>query len=249
MQRHGLIVADNGSDMYVTGTFDTRWNNDILNPAFALLSASDFEVVQLGWKPASGGAALASVAASPNPVVGSNASTATVTLTAAAPVNGAPVSLSSASGIVQVPATATVPAGATSATFAIATSAVTTQTLVTVSASYGGVTRTTTVTVNPAAPFATLAALAVNPASVKGGGSAIGTVTLTAPAPSSGVSVALASPNASIASVPKSAVVAAGTIGASFTIATTRPRKSLTVTISASYAGVTKSAALTVTRR
>ena len=45
MQKYGLIVADNGSDMYITGTFDTRWNNGILNPAFSLLSASDFEVV------------------------------------------------------------------------------------------------------------------------------------------------------------------------------------------------------------
>jgi hypothetical protein len=35
MQRYGLIVADNGSDMYITGTFDPRWNNDVLNPAFA----------------------------------------------------------------------------------------------------------------------------------------------------------------------------------------------------------------------
>ena len=51
MQRYGLIVADNGSDMYISGTFDTRWNNDILNPAFATLSASDFEVIQLGWQP------------------------------------------------------------------------------------------------------------------------------------------------------------------------------------------------------
>jgi hypothetical protein len=51
MQRYGLIVADNGSDMYVSGTFDTRWNNDILNPAFATLSASDFDVVKLGWQP------------------------------------------------------------------------------------------------------------------------------------------------------------------------------------------------------
>ena len=51
MQRHGLIVADNGSDLYISGTFDVRWNNDILNPAFATLMASDFEVVQLGWKP------------------------------------------------------------------------------------------------------------------------------------------------------------------------------------------------------
>jgi hypothetical protein len=51
MQRYGLIVADNGSDMYISGTFDTRWDNDILNPAFATLSASDFDVVRLGWQP------------------------------------------------------------------------------------------------------------------------------------------------------------------------------------------------------
>ena len=51
MQRYGLIVADNGSDMYVSGTFDTRWDNDVLNPAFRALTASDFEVVQLGIQP------------------------------------------------------------------------------------------------------------------------------------------------------------------------------------------------------
>ncbi len=53
MKKHGLVVADNGSDMYVSGTFDTRWNNDILNPAFGALEASDFEVVQLAWNPPS----------------------------------------------------------------------------------------------------------------------------------------------------------------------------------------------------
>jgi len=51
MQRYGLIVADNGSDLYVSGTYDTRWNNDVLNPAFRALTANDFEVVQLGAKP------------------------------------------------------------------------------------------------------------------------------------------------------------------------------------------------------
>jgi hypothetical protein len=50
MQVYGLIVADNGSDMYITGTMDGRWNNSELNPAFAALSASDFEVIQLGWR-------------------------------------------------------------------------------------------------------------------------------------------------------------------------------------------------------
>jgi hypothetical protein len=49
MKKYGLIVADNGSDMYVTGTMDPRWNNDVLNPAFRALTADDFEVIELGW--------------------------------------------------------------------------------------------------------------------------------------------------------------------------------------------------------
>jgi hypothetical protein len=50
MKRHGLIVADNGSDMYISGTMDPRWNNDVLNPAFRSLTADDFDVIQLGWR-------------------------------------------------------------------------------------------------------------------------------------------------------------------------------------------------------
>jgi hypothetical protein len=50
MQTYGLIIADNGSDMFVSGTMDSRWNNDELNPAFRGLSANDFEVIQLGWR-------------------------------------------------------------------------------------------------------------------------------------------------------------------------------------------------------
>jgi hypothetical protein len=50
MKTYGLIVADNGSDMYISGAMDPRWNNDELNPAFRALTASDFEVVRLGWR-------------------------------------------------------------------------------------------------------------------------------------------------------------------------------------------------------
>jgi hypothetical protein len=49
MKKYGLIVVDNGSDMYVTGTMDGRWNNGVLNPAFHSLTADDFEVIELGW--------------------------------------------------------------------------------------------------------------------------------------------------------------------------------------------------------
>jgi hypothetical protein len=49
MKKYGLIVADNGPDMMVSGAFDLRWDNGVLNPAFHSLTASDFEVVQLGY--------------------------------------------------------------------------------------------------------------------------------------------------------------------------------------------------------
>jgi hypothetical protein len=50
-KKYGLIVADNGSNLYVSGVYDTNWDNGVLNPAFASLTANDFEVVELGWKP------------------------------------------------------------------------------------------------------------------------------------------------------------------------------------------------------
>jgi hypothetical protein len=47
MQVYGLIVADNGSDWYVSGTPDRRWDNDQLH-ALGDLHGSDFEVVDTG---------------------------------------------------------------------------------------------------------------------------------------------------------------------------------------------------------
>ncbi|MCY7354299.1 MAG: hypothetical protein LH470_04335 [Lysobacter sp.] len=149
MQKYGLIVADNGSDMYISGTFDTRWNNGVLNPAFSTIKASDFEVIQRGWRPSTPPppAALNAVSASPNPVAGGASSTGTVTLTAAAPAGGAQVALSSPISAFAVPASVTVSQGAQSATFPITTSWVPTTTMGTLSASYSGVTRTTTFTI------------------------------------------------------------------------------------------------------
>lgn len=49
MKTYGLIVADTGSDMYVSGAYDTRWDNGIWNPFFAAVRAGDFEVVEQGW--------------------------------------------------------------------------------------------------------------------------------------------------------------------------------------------------------
>ena len=255
MQKYGLIVADNGSDMYITGTFDTRWDNGVLNPAFALLSAGDFEVVKLGWTPgATTPAALNAVSASPNAVTGGTASTGTVTLSAAAPVNGAQVTLSSASGSVTVPASVTVAQGATAATFPIPTSAVSSTTVTTINAAYAGVTKTATFTVNaptppPPPPVATLMSLTLSRTSVVGGDSLSGTATLAANAPEGGVTVALSSSNPSAAIVPASVTIPAGSKSLSFTVTTIAPKKNTASTISASYAGVTKAMTIAIRRR
>jgi hypothetical protein len=46
MKKYGLIVADNGSSMYVSGAPDDRWdNNDLHN--LGSVTASNFEVVQI----------------------------------------------------------------------------------------------------------------------------------------------------------------------------------------------------------
>ena len=49
MKTYGLILADNGGNMYVTGTMDPEWDNGMLNPAFHSLYADDFEIIKLGW--------------------------------------------------------------------------------------------------------------------------------------------------------------------------------------------------------
>jgi hypothetical protein len=247
MQRYGLIVADNGSDMYITGTFDTRWNNSILNPAFALVTASDFEVVQLGWKPTAAAPALASLGVSPSSVVAGASATGTVTLTAAPPARIV-VALSSASGAVSVPPSAAVAAGATSASFAIATTAVSAQTSTSISASYAGITKAATLTVSPPAATPSLKSIAVSPTSIAGGGSVLATVTLTAAAPASGATVGLRS-SSTLAPVPATLAIAAGATSATFTIQTRTTVRNSPVTISATYAGATQSTTLQVKRK
>ena len=248
MQKYGLIVADNGSDMYISGTFDTRWNNDVLNPAFSTLSASDFDVVQLGWKPTAAGVAVAAVSASPSSVVGGGGATGTVSLSASAPAGGASVLLSSASSAVTVPAAVTIAQGMTSATFGIATSAVTMPTSTTISASYGGVTKATTFTVTPASAPA-LASVALTSTSIVGGTSTTGRATLTAPAGSGGAVVTLRSSNPTLVGVPASVVVPAGATSATFTVTTTVTKRNATAAVYATYASVTKTASLTVKRK
>jgi len=95
----------------------------------------------------------------------------------------------------------------------------------------------------------TLSSLTLNPTSVGGGNSSTATVTLTAAAPSGGAVVALSSGNTSVATVQSSITVPAGNTSANFTVSTQRVFSNSNVVISATYAGTTKNATLTVTGR
>jgi hypothetical protein len=46
LKKYGMIMADNGSSMYISGAPDDRWDNDDLHH-LGTLTASDFEVVQM----------------------------------------------------------------------------------------------------------------------------------------------------------------------------------------------------------
>ena len=47
LQRYGMLVADNGSNWYLTGSPDSRWDDDELN-TLKQLHGSDFEAVETG---------------------------------------------------------------------------------------------------------------------------------------------------------------------------------------------------------
>ena len=247
MQKYGLIVADNGSDMYITGTYDTRWNNEILNPAFSKLSASDFEVIQLGYNPPASPSppTLNSISVTPLSAIGGQSITGMVSLTGPAPASGASVNLSSASSAASVPPTVTVPANATSANFSVSTAAVGVTTIGNITASFSGVTKTVNITIQPAG----LTSLTLNPSTVSGGSTVVGKVTLTGPAPTSGMAVTLTSSKSAQAQVPSKVIVPSGARSATFNITTTSVSRKSLVTIAASLGGVTKNASLTLQRR
>ena len=105
---------------------------------------------------------------------------------------------------------------------------------------------------NPPSPSgpqgsATPFSLTLNPTSVNGGNPSTGQVTLSTPAPSGGTVVSLSSSNTSVATVPSSITIAAGTNSAAFQVPTAASTNSVVATISASSSGLTQTVSLTVT--
>ncbi|MEO7716370.1 MAG: hypothetical protein ABIY70_09200 [Capsulimonas sp.] len=190
--------------------------------------------------------ALSSLAVTPVSVVGGAASSGILTLNGFTAASGAIVAVTSSNtSAATVASPVLVPGGSYYKTFAITTKPVATATVVTITATYGGISKTATLTVT--APPAALSALTISPASVGGGASSVGTISLTGITPPAGASVAVASSNTNVATVVSPVVVASGTVSKTFSIVTKPVTVGTVVTISATYAGVTKTATLTVT--
>ncbi|MBK9965258.1 MAG: carboxypeptidase regulatory-like domain-containing protein [Holophagales bacterium] len=190
-------------------------------------------------------ASLQSVGLAASSVRGGQPVAGTVTISSAAPSGGVVVSLASdLPAAATVPATVTVLQGQTTAAFAATTLAVGSATAVTVTATSSGVTKTAPLTVEPA----TLTSLTISPASIPGGTTATGTLTLDGPAGPSGATVGLYSNDTNVATVPANTLIPAGQSTGSFTVTGSAVAGDATTTVFATLADATVPADVTVTR-
>ena len=198
---------------------------------------------------------LQALTLTPTEVEGGTPVDGLVTLSGAAPAGGLTVALTSSSPSASVPAAVTVPGGASSVSFTITTTAPASTATAIITATLNGVTREATLTIQPAVVEppppppdpATLDSLSVSPATLTGGSPAQGTVTLAAAVGVDTV-VALSSSHPSIASVPSSVTVLAGTLSRTFPVTTTEPATATSVTLTATLNGGTRTALLTVNK-
>ena len=188
-------------------------------------------------------AALANVTVTPTTISSGQSATGKITLTGKAPTGGASVTVTSSdTTVATVKSPVVIPAGKTSGTFKVTALGVATSTPVTITGTYSGVSKTATLTVTPAL----LQSISVLPGSAAGGAPVTGTITLSSPAPSGGVSITTMSSNTVLAQTVSPVAVPAGQTSATFAISTSGASVSTPVTISAGYAGATVKTTLTV---
>jgi hypothetical protein len=214
----------------------TVTTSGVASTTTATITAGGTQTAALTINPA----ALSNVTLNPTSVTGGTAATGTVTLTGQAPTGGTVVTLSSSLGSATVPASTTVLAGASTANFTVTTTAVAATATPTITATLSGVQKTAGLTINPPA----ISSVSMNPASVNGGTSSTGTVTLNGPAPTGNIVVTL-SGNSTAANTPASVTVLAGATTANFTDTTIAVGTTATVTITATLNG-TATTTLTV---
>lgn len=239
MKKHGLILADIGSNMYVSGSYDPRWDTSLMYHAFLGLSAADFEVIELGY-PEIYPSALSSLAINPG-VAGQDAPISIkVHLTRPAPTGGAVISLAtSIPGILIGSSKVKVLEGDVSAIWAgRASNKFATDTTATVSATYKNVVLKAPfkLAIAPEIDANAVSSISVNPRVAQKQESVSITVKLKKPAPKGGILVLLATSTPGILIGASKVKVLEGNVSAIWTgRASNKFAMDTTTTVSATY--------------
>jgi hypothetical protein len=186
---------------------------------------------------------VVALTASTEAVTGGSGANVQVVLNGPAPDGGLVVTLASDETWATVPASVTVPAGATVARFPVTTLPVPGDRSAVLTATTGELQEELQLTVKPPV----LASLSLSAASVKGGETVTGTLTLNGPAPANGVSVGLASNKTSVATLAASLLIPSGERRATFTITTSTVTAATVVRITATRGDATPTAMVTIT--
>ncbi len=205
-----------------------------------VMAAGSTAMLSLATNP---GVTPSSITLDPSNVTAGLTSTGMVTLSAPVASDPILVSLSSSNSAVSVPGTVTIAAGMTTATFQLSTKISSASSTATITATYNAVSKNAVLTVTPTP--AALSSVSVNPASLTGGTSSTGIVTLSAPAPGSGALVKLTSGSASV-TVPDAVTISAGDTTATFAINSAAVKTATAATITAKYSSSSIDAGITL---
>lgn len=189
---------------------------------------------------------ISSIEVTPTAIEGGQGVMVYIRLNNYAPVGGTVVLLTSSDPSVVLPSSITIPSGYTSQTLSIPTLTVTTQVTSILTATYPvGLQKSANLVIGPSP---TPKSLSLSPLTVTGGNQSTATILLTGPAPAGGATVLLTSSATEMATVPASVTVPAGSNQATFTVMTLSQITDRSVTISASYHGISVSEVLSVRR-
>jgi len=183
---------------------------------------------------------IGTLAASPSPIAGGAALTIKVGLSSPAPAAGLSIPVTSSASAVPS-TTVSIPAGATAGSATVVTSIVSSDTTSTLTATLGASTKTASVTVLGAA-----LKILTAPASLYGGTTGVVTVSLTGKAGASGVIIALSSSDGTTIPPGTTITVPSGGLTGSYSITPAPVTVDKNVTITATQAGVVKTAPTTI---
>lgn len=185
---------------------------------------------------------VSSLTLNPTTVAAGAPTTATITLGTAATTGGVTVPLTYTGTGVAGPSSVTVPAGATSADVTVTTTASLTGQTASVTATYGSSSKSANLTITSTA----VTAFTVTNASIVGGLNSTGTITISSPAPSGGLTLTIGNNKPALVAAPATVTIAQGATTASFAWVTTPTLSSQAATYTATSGTSSKTATQTV---